>query len=147
MAEQSQIIKEQIETIKTTFLSVLDDYKKYYVFVNVHPEVEEYQRYYEQTTSQLSLLVKKLMDISNGINEKIKELNDETSYTYNQLSKETKKYDKLTKLLNGLTMTKNGTEILIDDFKEQYNKQYYYNVEMILGILLVSGLIKYTFSE
>jgi hypothetical protein len=147
MEEQSQIIQERIEAIKSTFKSVLDDYKKYYVFYHAHPEVNEYQNYYLQSKTQLNNLAKELFDISKTIHIKIDELSDETSDVYNNLKEERFNYDELSTKVNSLTGTKSGSEILINDFKEKYNEQFYNNVEIFLGVLLVGLAMKYTFSS
>lgn len=147
MEEQSQIISERIEAIKSIFKSVLDDYKKYYVFYHAHPEVNEYQNYYLQTKTQLNNLAKELFEISKTIHIKIDELSDETSDVYNNLKEERFNYDELSKKINSLTGTKNGSEILINDFKEKYNEQFYNNVELFLGVLIVGFAMKYTFSS
>ena len=49
--------------------------------------------------------------------------------------------DKLMLLLKNLQNTKDGSSILIDDSKEAYNIQYYYNVEIIIGILIVGVIL------
>jgi hypothetical protein len=147
MTEQSEIISEQINSIKSTFYSVLDDYKKYYIFYHTHPEVNEYQNYYLQSKNQLTKLIKDLLNITTNINIKINELSDETSNTYNTLKEERVAYEDLTKKVNSLTGTKNGSKMLIDDFKEKYNEQYYNNIELFFGILLVGLAMKYTFSN
>jgi len=145
MTEQSEIIKEQINSIKSTFNSVLDDYKKYYVFYHAHPEVNEYQNYYLQSKNQLNNLVKDLFNISKNIHIKINELSDETSEVYNNLKQERINYKKLSTKINSLTGTKNGSEILINDFKKSYNQQFYSNIEIFIGIFLVGFAMKYTF--
>jgi len=145
MTEQSEITKEQINSIKSTFNSVLDDYKKYYVFYHAHPEVNEYQNYYLQSKNQLNNLVKDLFNISKNIHIKINELSDETSEVYNNLKQERINYKKLSTKINSLTGTKNGSEILINDFKKSYNQQFYSNIEIFIGIFLVGFAMKYTF--
>jgi hypothetical protein len=145
MTEQSEIIKEQIDSIKSTFDSVLDDYKKYYVFYHANPEVNEYQNYYLQSKNQLNNLVKDLFNISKNIHININELSDETSNVYNSLKEERENYEKLSKRVNSLTGNKNGSEILIDDFKKKYNEQFYNNIKLFIGIILVGFTMKYTF--
>jgi hypothetical protein len=145
MTEQSENIAQRIEAIKSTFTSVLDDYKKYYVFYHAHPEVDEYQNYYLQSKNQLNNLVKELFEISKNIHIKLDELSDETSDVYNNLKEERLTYEKLSTKVNSLTGTKNGSELLIDDFKKRYNQQFYSNIELFFGIILVGIAMKYTF--
>ena len=52
-----------------------------------------------------------------------------------QLEREKKTNKELTKLVFNLENTQNGSEILIDDTKANYNIQYYKNWELIAGIL------------
>ena len=42
---QAKQFEEKIDTIKTQFFSALDDFKKYYVYYNKNPEVNEFQNY------------------------------------------------------------------------------------------------------
>ena len=44
-------------------------------------------------------------------------------------------------ILTNLQNTQNGSEILIDDSKTKYNEQYYKNIQIIVGIFIVSGLL------
>ena len=57
-----------------------------------------------------------------------------------KLENEKKLNRELMKLLTNLENTQNGSEILIDDSKNSYNTQYYYNWEIFIGILIISGM-------
>ena len=50
-------------------------------------------------------------------------------------------------MFNNLQNTKNGSTILIEESKEEYNNQYYANWEMILGIFVVSGILATQFRQ
>ena len=58
-----------------------------------------------------------------------------------KLQDEKKLNSELMKLISNLTNTKTGSELLIDDSKEEYNTQYYYNWELIIGICIISGIL------
>ena len=58
-----------------------------------------------------------------------------------QLENEKKLNKEMSELINNLQNTQNGSEILIDDSKTKYNIQYYKNVEIFIGILILSGLL------
>jgi hypothetical protein len=64
-----------------------------------------------------------------------------------KLEKEKKIYDESYGLLGSVQNTKNGTEILISDSKEEYNKQYYYNYELIGGIIIIGLLLTSMFKK
>ena len=53
----------------------------------------------------------------------------------------------MSELINNLQNTQNGSEILIDDSKTQYNIQYYKNVELFIGILIITGLLTKFFTD
>ena len=42
---KAQQFDEKINSIKDQFFSALDDFKKYYVYFNKNPEVNEFQNY------------------------------------------------------------------------------------------------------
>jgi len=141
---KSQQFDEKINNIEKQFFSALDDFKKYYVYYNKNPEVNEFQNYYVNSKGQLQSMSKDLFITTNDINKNIEILDNQMKEVSNKLNKEKKIYDESMKLLGNLQNTKDGSEILINDSKEEYNKQYYYNVELICGILIV-GLILGTF--
>ena len=44
MNPEAKIYQEQINNKANSFLSALDDFKKYYVYYNKNPEVQEYNK-------------------------------------------------------------------------------------------------------
>jgi hypothetical protein len=129
---------ERIQSIKTQFFSALDDFKKYYVFHNKNPEVDEYQNYYMTNKNQLQTMSNEILSISNEINDQINALDIKMADASNKLKEEKQLYEQLLLLMNRLQTTQNGSEILIDDSKIKYNTQYLKNAELFIGIMLVS---------
>jgi len=138
---------EKINSIKTQFFSALDDFKKYYVYYNKNPEVTEFQNYFENSKGQLQTMSKDLFLTTNNIDKHIEILDEEMKHVAVKLEEEKKLNDKMTKLITNLQNTKNGSDILIDDSKDEYNKQYYANWEMIIGIFVVSGILATQFRQ
>lgn len=138
---------EKINSIKTQFFSALDDFKKYYVYYNKNPEVDEFQNYFANSKGQLQTMSKDLFLTTNNIDRHIEILDDEMKDIAVKLEEEKKTNKELTKLFNNLQNTKEGSTILIEDSKEEYNKQYYANWELILGIFVVSGILATQFSQ
>jgi hypothetical protein len=130
-------MEEKINSINTKFFSVLDDFKKYYVYYNKNPEVDEFQNYYANSKSQLQSISKELVTITNNINNHIKALNKQMINDDIHLTNEKKKNNKLSKKVKGLENAQSGSEILIDESKERYNLQYYYNIELFIGIIII----------
>ena len=144
--EEASQFNEKINNINEQFFSALDDFKKYYVYYNKNPEVTEFQNYYANSKGQLQSLSKELVTTTNNINKSIESLDTEMSSNAIQLEREKKRNKELTKLVFNLENTQNGSEILIDDTKVNYNIQYYKNWELIAGILVTGIMLGRWFS-
>ena len=144
--EEANQFNEKINNINEQFFSALDDFKKYYVYYNKNPEVTEFQNYYANSKGQLQSLSKELVTTTNNINKSIESLDAEMSSNAIQLEREKKRNKELTKLVFNLENTQNGSEILIDDTKVNYNIQYYKNWELIAGILVTGIMLGRWFS-
>ena len=144
---KAQQFDEKINSIKDQFFSALDDFKKYYVYFNKNPEVNEFQNYYATSKGQLQIMSKDLFLTTTNIDKNIELLNDKMMEISKELEKEKLKNDKLMKQGDALQNTENGSEILIDDAKTEYNMQYYRNWEMFFGIVIVLELILRIFKK
>ena len=141
LIKQAKQFNEQIDNIKSQFFSALDDFNKYYVYYNKNPEVNEFQNYYENSKSQLQTMSKDLFLTTNNIDKNIEDLDNEMTNISIQLENEKKINKEMSELINNLQNTQNGSEILIDDSKTKYNIQYYKNLEIFIGILIISGFL------
>jgi hypothetical protein len=145
--ESSTQFAEKINSIKTQFFSALDDFKKYYVYYHKNPEVNEFQNYYSNSKGQLQNLSKELVSTTNNINQSIKSLNNKMVNDDKKLNNEKKINGKLTNTVANLENTQNGSEILIDDTKYNYNLKYYFNIELFIGILIIGGTLAKIFRK
>jgi hypothetical protein len=84
---------------------------------------------------------KDLFLTTNNIDKNIEILDNEMLDISIKLEKQKELHKEMTKLINNLQNTQNGSEILIDDSKTKYNLQYYKNIELFIGMLMVSGLL------
>lgn len=147
LIDQSVEFDEKINSIKSQFFSALDDFKKYYVYYNKNPEVNEFQNYYANSKSQLQTLSRNLFLTSNNIHKSIENLDTEMATISVQVDKEQKLNKELMELISNLENTQNGSEILINDSKTKYNTQYWKNWEMFVGIIFVSLLLGKLFKK
>jgi len=138
---QSNQFNEKINTIKSQFFSALDDFKKYYVYYNKNPEVNEFQNYYFNSISQIQGMSKDLFLITKNINTDIENLDKQMTAISVQLDNEKKLNKEMMELIDNLENTQNGSEILIDNSKEKYNNQYWKNWEILFGIVIISILL------
>ena len=118
---QAKQFEEKIDTIKTQFFSALDDFKKYYVYYNKNPEVDEFQNYYLNSKSQLQNMSRDLFLATNSIDKNIEQLDTQMAGVSVKLEAEKKLNGELMKILSNLENTQTGLEILIDNSKDIYN--------------------------
>jgi hypothetical protein len=131
---------EKITTIKGSFFSALDDFKKYYVYYHKNPEVDEFQNFFANSKNQLQKLNSDIFLVTNNIQKKIKELDTEMRTVTYKLNDEKELNGELLKLINRIRTTQDGSAIMIDDAKDEYNIQYYANWELFIGIVVVMGI-------
>lgn len=131
---------EKIKTVKDSFYSALDDFKKYYVFFHKNPEVNEYQNFFTNSKGQLQNLNAEIFLITNNIQKNIKDLDTEMQVTGHKLKDEKDLNAELLKLINRIQTTQDGSATMIEDAKDEYNIQYYYNWEIFIGIIVFMGI-------
>ena len=139
--------QDKINTIVSKFSSVLDDFKKYYVFTNKNPEVQEYQNFYLENQSHLQNLNKDVFLIRNDIETKIQQLDFIVSRLNTNLSSEKELKTEFEKIVNNLTEDNNGSSIMLTDSGVIYNKQYLLNIEILFGIIMMIYFLFYIFKN
>lgn len=144
---RAQQFNETINTLRDQFFSTLIDFKKYYVYYNKNPEVNEFQNYYSNSKSQLQTMSKNLFLATNDIDKNIELLNKQMMDVSRDLEREMELNETLTEQLKNLNNVQDGSEVLVDDAKTKYNIQYYNNWEMFIGILIISGLMVKIFKK
>jgi hypothetical protein len=142
-----KVFEEKINTINNQFFAALDDFKKYYVYFNKNPEVDEFQHYYSNSKSQLQTLNKDLFLTTNDIGTDIDKLNTEIQQVSADIDVERDKFIELTDILTNIENTQTGSETLISDAKTLYNIRYVKNIEIMTGILVVSVMLRVVFNK
>ncbi len=137
---------EKINSIQEQFHSVLEDFKKYYVFYNKNPEVNEYQHFFMESKSQLEKLNKDILMVGKNIENNVQIINKNMVLLNKKIGNEKKLNGELLKLMNNLNNTQNGSGTMINDSKYNYNEQYYKNISFFLSILISFGIIHKLFT-
>ena len=140
MNSEENIFDEKIKGIQNSFLSALDDFKKYYVYYNKNPEVSEYQNFFTTSISQVQKLNSDIFLITNTIQKNIQNLNKEIEAVSNNIDSEKDLNSELLSLINNIQTTEDGSTTMIGDAKEEYNRQYYKNWELFIGIIVFIGM-------
>ena len=141
-----QTFNEKINTTNEQFFSALEDFNKYYVYYNKNPEVDEYQNFYTNSVSQLQTLNSALFLTSNDIGKTISGIDVKVEDIAIKLEEEKATNAALMATISKMTNTQNGSELLISDSKFLYTTQYIHNIEIFVGILIVSIMLSKFFT-
>lgn len=138
---QTNNYNEKLNNLSSSFFSLIDDYKKYYVYTNKNPEVNEYQNYFFNAETQLQNTNKAVINLTNLIKNDIKQLDKLINDLNIKLSTEKALNKELSKLILNLKNDNNGSSIMLDETTIMYNKQYLWNIEIFIGIIILCILI------
>ena len=141
MNPEAKIYQEQINNKANSFLSALDDFKKYYVYYNKNPEVQEYNKNFTDSKEQLQTLSSDVFEITNTIQRKIEEKTRAMSGIEMKLQRQKTLAQEQEKSINNLKSVQAGSSVMIDDSKTDYIFNYYKNLEIFIGILILLGLL------
>jgi ElaB/YqjD/DUF883 family membrane-anchored ribosome-binding protein len=141
MNPEAKIYQEQINNKATSFLSALDDFKKYYVYYNKNPEVQEYNKNFTDSKEQIQTLSSDVFKITNTIQRKIEEKTRAMSGIEMKLQRQKTLAQEQEKSINNLKSVQAGSSVMIDDSKTDYIFNYYKNLEIFIGILILLGLL------
>lgn len=132
---------QQLKDVKNQFASALKDFQKYYVYYHKNPEVSEFQNFYSNVKSQLQQLTKQVRTIEMDAQQKLQLLSQIMSKREIEIHSEKEKSNHYRYKLSQLENAKNGANMLINDTEQLYLQQYYRNIEMLVGLVLVASLI------
>jgi hypothetical protein len=136
-------LKNKITTLQEKLPSILNDFKKYYVFFNKNPTYSEYQTIYENLTSNLNSITNDLLTITNDVEKNTTTISNDLLKINQLIEKEKKKNIKLKSIESNVKDNYNGSKIMIDEYKEIYNDNYIKNIFIFIGIIIsVVVLIK-----
>ena len=133
-------LSEQILGLKKTFSSILKDFKKNYINYNLNPTNDEYRNILDTNKQQLQEINTKLYDLTKNIQKSMIQYYETNRDEIQALSISKDTYNSSLAELNNLNDTSNATSILNDDYKDTYNKYFFYNLELFIGILIVAGI-------
>ncbi len=140
-----QVFLSQINTLKEKLPSILDDFKKYYIFYNKNPEYDEYQQIFESIKGNLQNINSELFMTTNNIEKGTEDINSKLQIINKLITKEKIKNRKLKRQLGIVEKKYNGSDELISNYKEMYNLDYLNNFALIMGILTLGVLLSKKF--
>ena len=126
----------KINEKKEYFFTDLDNYKtQYMTFIEDQDNIS-----YGEAVERLQNSNADLLMIANEINVANSNLKNYTQVKIQQINSEKQLNDTNQNTFNEIQENNSGAKIMIDDYKTAYNAQYYKNVELFIGILLMIGI-------
>lgn len=135
------IYQNQLNTLKSQMPQILDDFKKYYVFFNKDPTVNEYQQIYDNIKNNLQSLNSKLFQINNSIQSDTEKINNELNVLNEEIDNEKNKNIKFKNVYGNLDNKYNASQQLIMDYKNNYNLIYLNNCALFIGSIFTTYII------
>jgi len=140
---QTVEFNNKIKTIQEKLPTILDDFKKYYVFFNKNPTYSEYQTIYENLKGNLNSISNELLSITTDVEKNTKNIGEFLLKINESIEKEKNKNSKLKSIVSNINNSYNGSRIMVSQYKEIYNTNYYNNIFMFIGIIISgAALIK-----
>lgn len=133
---KSNTFKEKITDLDSGINILLDEFKKLYVIVNMHPTNQEYQQKYQTIVSNLSSVLSKMFSISNDIQVNVDDINKKLLEYDILIRNEKKKNRELKKELGIVENQNNAASEMITDYKDIYDKRYLRNWSLILSSII-----------
>ena len=140
--ENKNDMKEKIIDLKKSFLLALKDFKQNYINYNLNNDIDEYKNIFYTSKYQLQEINSNLYDLTEQIKKKILLNHSNNQNELKSLSESKELYNISIDELENVKDKSRASNILNDDYEEMYNKQFYENFQLVLGIGLLS-LITY----
>jgi len=138
---------QNLETLQSQLPSILDDFKKYYVFYNKNPEYQEYQTNFQNIKGNLNNINTQLFTLSNSVESSIDQLNKKL-FGLDLLIKKERETNKKLKRTLGIAENKNAvTSELISNYKTMYDSGYLRNWALFIATIIVGISIKIVFKK
>ena len=141
----SSIYNEKIATLTTQYNFLIADFIKYYVFTNKNPSVNEYKNLYNNNIQQIQLIFDDLVALKTNIEAEVSQMNSYVELITTEINNNVQIYDNLFTEKKQSSNTRDGSVFLIDESKELYNTQYYLNVELWIGIIILIFISVYIY--
>jgi len=136
--------ENQLNVLKEQFVSILADFKKYYIFFNKNPDVNEYQQMFSNINSNIESINSQIFKMNNNIQQTIDGNNIKIQEINKEIQKEKNMNLELKNKVGIINNKKDSSSIMITNYKELYNNTYYYNISMFFGIIILLIGIAYT---
>jgi len=137
----------KIHTLKEQVPSILDDFKKYYVFYNKNPDYPEYSQMFENIKSNLNNVNSNLFIFSNDVDVNTENISKKMFELNVLIKREREINHKLKHKLGILDEQINSTDEMINDYSKVYDEKYLQNWALFLSIIICGYAISVTYKK
>ncbi len=130
----------KLNTIKAEFFTILEGYKQKYIDHFTRPDDDSATAQYDKCILDLQTKNQELFNVADKIQIDINTLDNNMKMMTEKLSSEKTLNNNNSNLYENIQTTNSGSKIMINDYKTAYNFQYYNNVKIVIGIILMIGI-------
>jgi hypothetical protein len=132
---------EQLDALNSQFFSLLDDFKKYYIFFNKNPDYQDYATAYANIKSNIQSINSSVFRISGEAESALNKLMEDTKDINTKIQEEKILNEKLKTNLGLIKTNTASANVMISNYKEIYREQYIRNMTTFLGLFLSTFVI------
>jgi len=143
----SHYFEEKMKTYSEQFFSSLDEFPQAYMQYKLYANDQTASSFYYNTLGNLNNFQESIVDLNQDINDSAIDLKDKIEDLDRKIVEEKVMNKELSKELTSYENTAAGSKTLISNMKENYNRQYFVNICVLLGICMEIYAIKYISSS
>ena len=145
--KDAKIIETELTILKQQAPSILDDFKKAYLFYNKNPQNNEYQQTLQNAKSHLNEINSKLFTIENEVESNMEQISKKLLVLDILIKRAKDKNRELKRKLNVVDHKYNVSDEMINDYKIVYNTGYLRNWGLLISIIIVGFTISKIFHK
>lgn len=135
----------ELQVLQQQAPSILDEFKKAYLFYNKNPQNIEYEQTLQNAKSHLNSINSKIFEVSNEVQTNTDQINKKLLILDLLIKKAKDKNRELKRKLYVVDHKYNVSDEMINDYKLIYNTGYLRNWGLLLSIVIVGMITKKVF--
>jgi hypothetical protein len=133
-----QYLSSSLTSTQDQYGSVLDDFKKYYILHKKYPDLSEYTQMYSSIKGNLHKLNSDLFADTANIENSIQQLGKLLTQANKDINDEKIMQELLKEKLAIIKSENNGATEMTKNYLTMYNMQYFANLTLFVGIIIIS---------
>jgi hypothetical protein len=145
--QDPDLFTQRLQTLNEQLPSILDDFKKYYVFYNRNPDYDEYISHFNSVKNNLNSVNSQMFTLSNDVQTNIDAINVILLNLNNSIGQLKTENSNTIKKLKGIKEKYNAADELITDYKSMYDYNYLRNWGLLLSIFITGFFISQSYKN